>query len=113
VPTLKDQAFDQQAIWKGTIMTTKNTTTAAAGIEAARRLTQARSSDLELVNGYELRAIEDLSAWVAAEQDAAPETVRSITEASFGVHDVGAIPRKSYDEVVRFLLDLRLDDIPN
>jgi hypothetical protein len=65
------------------------------------------------LNGYELQAIENLFAWVAKEQNAAPETVRSMTAASFGAHDVGAIPRRDYDEVIRFLLDLRLDDMRN
>ena len=95
-------------------MTTKDNATLPASIEIGRSLTtQAQNPSPELVNGYELRAIEDLAAWVAEEQGAAPETVRGITEASFRVHDVAAIPRKSYDEVVRFLLDLRLDDILN
>jgi len=95
-------------------MRTKDNAAMPASNEAARRVTtEAQSPGLELVNGYELQAIESLVAWIAEEQDTAPETVRSVTEASFGAHDVGAIPRKSYDEVVRFLLDLRLDDILN
>ena len=95
-------------------MTTKDNATMPECLEAEGQVTaRAQSPGLELVNGYELQAIENLAAWVAEEQDAAPETVRSVTEASFGVHDVGVIPRKSYDEVVRFLLDLHLDDILN
>jgi hypothetical protein len=95
-------------------MMTKNN----AGMLASMALpmmvtTRARSPGLEPLNSYELQAIENLCAWVAKEQDAAPETVRSMTEASFGAHDVGAIPRKEYDEVIRFLLDLRLDEMRN
>jgi hypothetical protein len=75
--------------------------------------TRVSAPGLEPMNSYELRAIENLCAWIAEEQDAAPETVRSVTEASFRAHDVGAIPRKDYDEVIRFLLGLRLDDIRN
>jgi hypothetical protein len=75
--------------------------------------TRVRSPGFEPLNGYELQAIENLFAWVAEEQDAAPETVRSMTEASFGTHDVGAIQRTDYDEVIRFLLDLRLDEMRN
>jgi hypothetical protein len=75
--------------------------------------TRVWSPGLETLNSYELQAIENLFAWVAEEQDAAPETVRSMTEASFGAHNLGAIARKDYDEVIRFLLDLRLDDMLN
>lgn len=95
-------------------MMTKNN----AGLLASMALppmvtTRVRSPGLEPLNSYELRAIENLFAWVAEEQDAAPETVRSMTEASFGAHDVGAIARKNYDEVIRFLLDMRLDEMRN
>jgi hypothetical protein len=70
-----------------------------------------QSPALQTVNERELQAIENLFAWVAAEQDTAPETVRSITEARFGTTDVTALPRKDYDEVIRFLVDLRIDDM--
>ncbi len=91
---------------------TKNNPSAGMEVRPAMT-TPACRSGLEPFNTYELHVVESLFAWVAEQQDAAPETVRSVTEASFGADDVGAIPRKSYDEVVRFLLDLRLDDILN
>ena len=75
--------------------------------------TRVRSPGLEPLNRYELQAIENLFAWVAEEQDAAPETVRHITEARFGANDAGTLRRKDYDEVIEFLLDLRLDEIRN
>ena len=93
-------------------MMTKNNPSVGMEVRPAVT-TRARGPGLEPFNTYELQAVESLFAWVAQQQDAAPETVRSVTEASFGADDVGAIPRKSYDEVVRFLLDLRLDDILN
>jgi hypothetical protein len=94
-------------------MTTRNKSRlAGVGVPDAVT-TRVNAPGLEPMNSYELRAIENLCAWIAEEQDAAPETVRSVTEASFRAHDVGAIPRKDYDEVIRFLLGLRLDDIRN
>ena len=63
------------------------------------------------MNERELGAIYSLFAWVATEQDAAPETVREMTEARFETADVDALPRKHYDEVIRFLMDLRLDEL--
>jgi hypothetical protein len=95
-------------------MRTKDNPTTPVHLEAEGHVTtnpQIQSPDV--VNGYELQAIENLSAWVAEEQELAPEAVRSITEASFGVRDVGAIPRNIYDDVIRFLIDLRIDDIRN
>lgn len=95
-------------------MRTKNDTIMPANMEGCRPVaTGTKSGNQEALNSYERQAIENLFAWVAEEQGAAPETVRSITEASFGAHDVAAIQRKDYDEVIQFLLDLRLGDIRN
>jgi hypothetical protein len=95
-------------------MMTKNNAGILANMALSPTLTKrVRSPGLEPLNRYELQAIENLFAWVAEDQGAAPEIVRSMTEASFGADDVGAIPRKDYDEVIRFLLDLRLNDVRN
>lgn len=74
---------------------------------------RARSPSLQSLNECELRAIENLFAWVAAEQDTAPETVRAVTEVRFGKDEVGQLERKDYDEVIRFLVDLRIDEYRN
>jgi hypothetical protein len=81
-------------------------------IDAAPRVSSRVQSDaLETVNERELQSIDNLFAWVAAEQDTARDTVRSITAARFGVEDVTGLPRKDYDEVIRFLVDLRIDEL--
>ncbi len=67
---------------------------------------------LERLNAYELQAIKNLFAWAAAEQNTPEETVRGITAARFGVKDVGDLGRKDYDQVIRFLVDLRIGDMP-
>jgi hypothetical protein len=64
-----------------------------------------------VVNRYERQVIESLTAWVAEEQNAALETVRSVTEGHFGVDEVAVLPRKDYDDVIRFLVELRLDEV--
>ena len=95
-------------------MTTKDNASMPASLEAEGHVTtRDERPGLELVNRYELQAIENLVAWVAEEQDAAPETVRSITEARFGTRCAAAIERKDYDEAIRFLVSLRLDEILN
>jgi hypothetical protein len=73
--------------------------------------TRALSPGLEGLNVIEVQALENLFAWVAAEQNTAPETVRTITEASFGARDLAAIRRQDYDRVIQFLVDLGLSEV--
>ena len=59
----------------------------------------------------ELNSVRALLAWVAYDQHVEEERVRAITCARFDVPEVTTLPRKSFDEVVRFLVDLRLDQM--
>jgi hypothetical protein len=68
---------------------------------------------LQTMNERELGAIFSLFAWVASEQDTAPETVRAMTETHFETGDVTGMASKDYDEVIRFLMDLRIDELRN
>lgn len=61
----------------------------------------------------ELQSIYALLAWVANEQKAAIDTVREITETQFMVDDVKKLKQKDYDEVIKFLVDLRIDELKN
>jgi hypothetical protein len=70
-----------------------------------------RSVALQTMNERELGAIFCLFEWVASEQDTAPETVRTMTETHFETEDVTGMPSKDYDEVIRFLMDLRIDEM--
>ena len=95
-------------------MRTTNDTAMPETAEAGQRpVTRVHSPGLDVLNAREMQAIENLFAWVAEEQDTARETVRSITEARFGADDVAGIERKDYDEVIRFLVDLRGDELRN
>jgi hypothetical protein len=94
-------------------MTTKNNATRPAHVEPGPKVTRVRSPAIEPLNAYELQAIQTLFTWVAVEQDRAEETVQGITAAHFGADDVRDLPRKDYDEVIRFLVDLRIDELCN
>jgi hypothetical protein len=59
----------------------------------------------------ELNSLYALFAWVANEQSSAPETVQSMTEVQFHVKDVTGLQQKDYDEVIKFLVDLRIDEL--
>ena len=74
---------------------------------------QTQTFEPQSMNERELQSIYDLFAWVAEEQDMAQERVQCITEARFNVDNVVCLPRKDYDEVIRFLVDLRIDELRN
>lgn len=59
----------------------------------------------------ELKSVYALFAWVANEQKAAEETVRAMTETRFNVETVTDLRQKDYDEVIKFLVDLRIDEM--
>ncbi|MDX2027930.1 MAG: hypothetical protein SFW62_04785 [Alphaproteobacteria bacterium] len=74
---------------------------------------RAQSRALTILNDHEMTSVYALCAWVANEQDTAQETVQAITEAHFGVNHVTKLQRKDYDEVIKFLVDLRIDEMKN
>jgi hypothetical protein len=87
---------------------------AARSARATEQVTvRACSSALLPLRPLELRSIYALFAWVANEQHAAPETVRCMTEVRFGIADVTELRQKDYDDVIKFLVDLRLDELKN
>jgi hypothetical protein len=68
------------------------------------------SPGVETLNARELTAIENLFALAAIEQDTTKEKIRGITAAHFGTAAIAAVPRKDYDDVIRFLVEL-IDDL--
>lgn len=85
---------------------------ARTDVEAAPRVkARVRSLALQTMNERELAAIYSLLAWVASEQDTSPEAVQEITAARFDTADVAGLSRKDYEEVIRFLMDLRIDEM--
>ncbi len=92
-------------------MTTKPVLRRNTFKKAARVATWVHSPALQPMNEREMGVIHSLFAWVAAEQDTAPEIVREITEARFAGDEQGGLKRKDYDEVIRFLVDLRIDEM--
>lgn len=68
---------------------------------------------LATLNENELKSIYALLAYVAYNQNVQQETVEAMVEASFHVNHVSRIQNKSYDEVIKFLVDLRIDEMRN
>jgi len=66
---------------------------------------------LGTLNDNEMRSIYALLAYVAHNENMRQETVQAIVEANFNVNHVSKIKQRDYDEVVRFLVDLRVDEL--
>jgi hypothetical protein len=92
-------------------MSSKITTKPAANDARPFSLTLIQSAEQQKLNKYELGAIQSLFLWVAMEQDTTPEIVRLVTQSRFEASDIAALPRKSYDDVIRFLVNLRIDEL--
>lgn len=70
-----------------------------------------RSREHQMLNQNELKTIYALLAYVAYNQHVKQDVVRHAVEKKFGVSDVDYLQQKDYEEVVRFLVDLRLDEL--
>lgn len=70
-----------------------------------------RAREHALLNANELKTIYALLAYVSYNQHVRQDVVRHAVEKKFKVSDVNYLEQKDYDEVVRFLVDLRLDEL--
>jgi len=67
--------------------------------------------EMSPLNANELKSVNALLAYVAYNQQVEQETVQAVVEARFGVDQVEKLPQKDYEEVIRFLVDLSMDEI--
>ena len=65
------------------------------------------------LNDIELFSVTAAIAYVAYTQKANEDTVCSILASAFGVSGVKALSSKHYDEAIRFLVDLRVNEAVN
>lgn len=86
----------------------------ARQLSASRHTTsRARGRDLSTLNENELKSVYALLAFVAHNENARQETVQAIVEANFNVNHVSRLQQKDYEDVIRFLVDLRIDEMRN
>jgi len=83
----------------------------ASPLKTYRRLKSA--PEAATLNKMELTAITAVVAYVAHTQNASETTVVSILTSQFGVTKVDTLPSQKYDEAIRFLVDLKLDEVIN
>jgi hypothetical protein len=115
--SLSELAADIQDLLEETVDLLQGTKASKTDFEtrlrASHHLNGVRSPSLDVMNQYEMTSIRALLAWAANEQKAPTETIQAVTEVRFNVDNVAQLPRKDYDEVIKFLIDLRLDEMKN
>jgi hypothetical protein len=67
----------------------------------------------DAINPLELASIKSLVAFTAYDQKVHEQVVQETVLQRFGVNDVAALPAKSFDEVIRFLVDLQAQLLVN
>lgn len=70
-------------------------------------------ADTALVNRLEITSIRALLAYTAHNQNVSESTLMEVVTARFGVDDVAKLTSRSYDQVIRFLVDVQIDLILN
>jgi len=99
-------AFDQRAT------TAKKKSAKKVTMQSSHHLAdRMQGYGLKALQKNELQSIYALFDWVANEQRSAKETVQAMTEVRFSVKDVTSLQQKDYDEVIKFLVDLRIDEM--
>jgi hypothetical protein len=66
---------------------------------------------LSPLNENELKSVYALLAYVAHNQRVRQETVQAVVETRFGVDQVEKLAQKDYEEVIRFLVDLCVEEL--
>jgi|GEM_PF-6625648 hypothetical protein len=65
------------------------------------------------LNELELMSVQALVAYVANDQTVSDVTVGAMVGAKFNAADVTGLRRKDYDEVIKFLIDLKIRETLN
>ncbi len=72
-----------------------------------------RFNSSDTLTDIELTAITGIIAYVAHTYNASEDTVTAILTTAFNVNSVHDIPRKSYDEALRYMADLNFGEVIN
>lgn len=71
------------------------------------------SDELLPIDNGRLRSIATLCTWVANEQASHYETIHSIVLTRFSVAQLSQLRKMDFDNVVKMLVDLRVNDVLN
>lgn len=70
-------------------------------------------ADNASLNDIELFSVTAAIAYVAYTQNANEDTVCSILTSAFGTNGVKTLPSRLYNEIILFLVDLRVNEVVN
>jgi hypothetical protein len=76
-------------------------------------LSALRAYRRKYLNVVETKAINALIAYIAYTQNVAERTVSSIVCSEFSATDIARIPSEQYDQIVAFLIDLKMAAVVN
>lgn len=65
------------------------------------------------LNQSELRSVTAVIAYIAYKQEVSEASVCAMLTTTFGVDDIKDLTANDYDNVIRFLVDLHLDEVMN
>ncbi len=60
------------------------------------------------LNSLELASIKSLLAYTAYDKNISESVVRDVFSSRFGVQEVEKLPRKSFEDAIRFLVDIQI-----
>ncbi|MFA4994259.1 MAG: hypothetical protein WC521_03025 [Bdellovibrionales bacterium] len=63
------------------------------------------------INNLELASIKSLLAYTAYDKHVSEAVVRDVFSSRFGVNEVEKLPRKSFEDAIRFLVDIQIEMI--
>jgi hypothetical protein len=72
---------------------------------------QVSPNEMDPINTLELTSIKSLLAYTAYNKRIDEAVVREIFSTHFGIDQVEKLPRKSYDDAIRFLVDIQTEII--
>lgn len=102
-----DQLFAEAVSQEGPSLSTSEFSLLVSGLKALR------AANEKSLNKIELCAVSNMIAYAAYTQGVDEATIMAVLAAHFGVEDVKAIPSRRYDEVMSFLLYLKMAEVIN
>jgi hypothetical protein len=71
--------------------------------------TQVSPNATDTINNLELMSIKSLLAYTAYNKSIGEDVIHEIFSTHFGIDKVEKLPRKSYDDAIRFLVDIQTE----
>jgi hypothetical protein len=60
---------------------------------------------------HEMITVSAMIHWMANERKVSSELVQAILETQFGVNNIQKLKRKHFDDIIKFLIDIRIKEV--